>query len=168
MSQPQIDRRRPFARVGARLPRDVVPPPLGPIGSARELIRTIGRAAVARAYEMRLMASVAAKAPFHLAGGVDQSFGALTRVHASTAPTTRPVLPVHAFGGSTSSWSFVARTLSARGLTVDAMTDTPFGTSVEQLAERLRNLHGVGGRSLIRRSSPLKPAWHSERTGVGR
>jgi triacylglycerol lipase len=137
MSQPQVDRKRPFARVGVRLPRDVVPPPLGPIGSARKLIRTIGRAAAVQAYEVGLMASVAATAPLHLADGVDQSFGALTHVQASTAPTTRPVLLVHGFGGSTSSWSFVARTLSARGLTVDAMTYTPFGTSVEQLAERL-------------------------------
>jgi pimeloyl-ACP methyl ester carboxylesterase len=86
---------------------------------------------------MGLMTSVAATAALHLAGGVDQSFGALTHVHASTAPTTRPVLLVHGFGGSTSSWSFVARALSARGLTVDAMTYTLFGTSVEQLAERL-------------------------------
>jgi hypothetical protein len=45
MSQPQIGRRHPFARVGARLPRDMVPAPLGPIGRARKLIRTIGRAA---------------------------------------------------------------------------------------------------------------------------
>jgi pimeloyl-ACP methyl ester carboxylesterase len=168
MSQRQINRRRPFARVGARLPRDVVPRPIGPIGSARKLIRPIGRAAVVQAYEMRLMASVAATAPLHLAGGVHQSFGAPTRVQASTAPTTRPVLLVHGFGGDTSRWSFVTRMLSARGLAVDAMTDTPFGTSVEQLAERLRNLHSVGRRSPIRRSSPLKPVWHSESTGVRR
>ena len=47
------------------------------------------------------------------------------------------MLLVHGFGGGKSSWSVIARTLSARGLTVDAITYPPFGTSVEQLAERL-------------------------------
>ena len=47
------------------------------------------------------------------------------------------MLLVHGFGGTKSSWSFLARSLSARGLTVDAITYTPFGTSVEQLADRL-------------------------------
>src|ERR1700737_2547961 len=55
MSQPQIARRRPLALVGARLPSDVMPPPLGPIGTARRLIRTIGRAAIAQAYEVGLV-----------------------------------------------------------------------------------------------------------------
>ena len=112
-------------------------PRRGPFGSARKLIRTIGRAAMVQAYELGLMASVVATVPLHLAGGVDQTVGALPPVQASTAPTARPVLLVHGFGGTTSSWSFVARTLSARGVTVDAMTYTPFGTSVEQLADRL-------------------------------
>ena len=54
-----------------------------------------------------------------------------------TAPTTRPVLLVHGFAGTTSSWSLVAHTLRARGLTVEAMSYPPLGTSVEQLAEQL-------------------------------
>jgi triacylglycerol lipase len=138
MSQPQIDRRRPSAPVGARMPRDVMPPRLGRIGSARKLIRTIGRAAIVQAYEVGLMVSVAATAPLHLAGsGFDAASGALPPVRAHTAPTARPVLLVHGFGGTKSSWSFIVRTLSAHGLTVDAMTYTPFGTSVEQLADRL-------------------------------
>ena len=58
-------------------------------------------------------------------------------VQAHPAPTARPVLLVHGFGGTKSSWSYLARTLSASGLTVDAITYTPFGTSVEQLADRL-------------------------------
>jgi pimeloyl-ACP methyl ester carboxylesterase len=138
MSQPQIARRRPLALVGTRLPRDVMPPPLGPIGTARRLIRTIGRAAIAQAYEVGLMASVAATAPWHLAGGgFWPAVRALPAIDAHTAPTARPVLLVHGFGGAKSSWSFLARTLSAHGRTVDAMTYTPFGTSVEQLADRL-------------------------------
>src|ERR1700758_3185585 len=56
---------------------------------------------------------------------------------ARTAPTTRPVLLVHGLGGTKSSWSLIAQTLSARGLTVDAITYAPLGTSVEQLADQL-------------------------------
>jgi triacylglycerol lipase len=137
MSQAQIDRRRPSARVGARIPRDVMPP-LGPIGSARKLIRTMGRAAMVQACELGLMASVAATVPLQLAGGgLDPTVRVLPPVQTPTAPTARPVLLVHGFAGTASSWSFLARTLNARGLTVDAMTYTPFGTSVEQLADRL-------------------------------
>jgi pimeloyl-ACP methyl ester carboxylesterase len=47
------------------------------------------------------------------------------------------VLLVHGFAGTKSSWSSVAHTLGARGLTVEAMSYPPLGTSVEQLAERL-------------------------------
>jgi triacylglycerol lipase len=138
MSQPQIDRRRPSAPVGAPIPRDVMPPRLGRIGSTRRLIRTIGRAAVVQACELGLMASVAATVPLQLAGGgLDPGVGMLSPVQTRAAPTARPVLLVHGFGGTASSWSFLARTLRARGLTVDAMTYTPFGTSVEQLADRL-------------------------------
>src|SRR5258707_5898915 len=112
--------------------------PLAPIPRARKLVRTIGRAAVVQAYEVGLMASLVAKAPLHLAGGgFDPAFDALPPVQAHTAHTARPVLLVHGFGGTKSSWSFLARTLRARGLTVEAITYAPFGTSVEQLADRL-------------------------------
>src|ERR1700694_2413923 len=112
--------------------------PLAPIPRARTLVRTIGRAAMVQAYEVGLMASVVAMAPLHLAGGgFDPAFGTLPPVQAHTAPTTRPVLLVHGFGGTKSSWSLLARALRARGLTVEALTYTPLGTSVEQLADRL-------------------------------
>ena len=112
--------------------------PFGPIGGARRLVGRIGRAAMVQAYEVGLMASIAARAPLHLVGGgLDPAFGALPLLLAHPAPTARPVLLVHGFGGTKSSWSYLARTLSARGLTVDAITYTPFGTSVEQLADRL-------------------------------
>lgn len=108
------------------------------IGGARTLVRMIGRAAVVQAYEMALMASFAATAPLHLVGGgFDAPRDALPTVRAGTAPTTRPVLLVHGFGGTTSSWSLVARALRARGVTVEAITYTPFGTSVEHLADRV-------------------------------
>ena len=122
---------------GAQKRRDMMSP-LAPIPRARKLVRTIGRAAVVQAYEVGLMASLVAKAPLHLAGdGFDPAFGALPPVQAHTAHTARPVLLVHGFGGTKSSWSFLARTLRARGLRVEALTYTPFGTSVEQLADRL-------------------------------
>jgi triacylglycerol lipase len=110
---------------------------LGQIGGARKVVRTIGRAAMVQAYELGLMASVAAMAPLHLTGAFDTASDALPPVRAYTPPTARPVLLVHGLGGTKSSWSVVARTLSAQGLTVDAITYTPFGTSVEQLADRL-------------------------------
>ena len=91
-----------------------------------------------QAYELGLMASVAASVPLHLISGVfDPACDALPPVQANSAPTARPVLLVHGFGGTKSSWSLLARTLSARGLTVNAISYTPFGTSVEQLADRL-------------------------------
>ena len=112
--------------------------PFGPIGGARRLVGRIGRAAMMQAYEAGLMASIAARAPLHLVGGgLDPAFGALPMLLAHPAPTARPVLLVHGFGGTKSSWSSLAQALSARGLTVEAVTYTPIGTSVEQLADRL-------------------------------
>src|SRR5690242_9105911 len=118
-------------------PRDAVSRP-GPFGSARTVLRTIGRAAMVQAYELGMMASVVTMASLDLVGdGTDPAFDAFQRVPAHPSPSTRPVLLVHGLGGTKSSWSFVARTLAANGLTVDAFTYTPFGTSVEQLADRL-------------------------------
>ena len=138
MSQAQIDRTHQSARVsGSRKRADVKSWP-GPIGGARTAVRVIRRAAMVQAYEVALIASFAARVPLHLVGGgFDPARGPLPPVQAHTAPTARPVLLVHGFGGTKSSWSLLARTLSARGLTVDAITYPPFGTSVEQLADRL-------------------------------
>jgi pimeloyl-ACP methyl ester carboxylesterase len=102
------------------------------------LVRTLARAALVQASELGLMASTVTTASLRLAGGgTDPAFGVLQRVQAHPAPSTRPVLLVHGLGGTKSSWSFVARTLAAKGLTVDAITYTPFGASVERLAHRL-------------------------------
>jgi triacylglycerol lipase len=140
MSHAQINRGHQLAPFcGPRPRRDVVW--LGPIGSARTLVRRIGRTARAQAYELGLMAALAATMPLHLArGDSDRGLGALAPVPAHPAPAARPARPVllvHGLGGTKSSWSYLARTLSARGLIVDAITYPPFGTSVEQLADRL-------------------------------
>ena len=112
--------------------------PFGVFHAARAAVRMIGRTAKVHAYEVALMASLAAMAPLHLVGGgLDPSCGPRSPVQAHTAPTTRPVLLVHGLGGTKSSWSLLAQALSARGLTVEAVTYTPIGTSVEHLADRL-------------------------------
>ncbi len=102
------------------------------------MVRMIRRVAVVHAFEMALIVSVAAMAPLRLVGGGSHPAGSpLPSVQGHTAPAARPVLLVHGFCGTKSSWSFVTRSLTARGLTVDAMTYRPRGTSVEQLADRL-------------------------------
>jgi triacylglycerol lipase len=138
MLQAQIDRRHQPARICGVRTRGQVMSPFGVFHAARTAVRMIGRAAKVHAYEVALMASVAAMAPLHLVGGgLDPSCGPRSPVQAHTAPTTRPVLLVHGLGGTKSSWSLLAQALSARGLTVEAVTYTPIGTSVEQLADRL-------------------------------
>ncbi|MDT5070988.1 MAG: triacylglycerol lipase [Mycobacterium sp.] len=135
MSQAVVHNRHQSARVGARRRPDVVWP-RGAVGDARALFRIVGRAALVQTYEVALMASLAATVPLHLAGDrFDAGVSAPPKSH--SAPTTRPVLLVHGLGGTKSSWSFLARTLTARGMTVDAITYSPFGTSVEQVADRL-------------------------------
>jgi triacylglycerol lipase len=111
--------------------------PPGRFGEARALVRTIGRVGMVQAYELGQLASFVKAQSLHLTGGAtDPAFVALQRVQARP-PLTRPVLLVHGFGGAKSSWYFVARALAAKGLTVDAISYTPFGTSVERLADRL-------------------------------
>jgi hypothetical protein len=110
----------------------------GPIGGVLRLARTIGHVAVVQAFEVRLMASVAARAPLRLVGGgFDEALSDETLVQAQREPAARPVLLVHGFGGTKSSWSYLARTLCARGLIFDAISYSPFGTSVEQVADQL-------------------------------
>jgi pimeloyl-ACP methyl ester carboxylesterase len=137
MSHVQMEETQQSARNDVLRQRDAISPP-GPVRGARKLVRRIGHAAMVQASELRLMASVVTMASLHLVGGgTDRAFAALQRVPAHPASLTHPVLLVHGLGGTKSSWSFVARTLVAKGLAVDAITYTPFGTSVEQLADRL-------------------------------
>jgi triacylglycerol lipase len=135
MSQAVVHNRHQSARVGARRRPDVVWP-RGAVGDARALFRIVGRAALVQTYEVALMASLAATVPLHLAGALTPA-SKWSPAKSHSAPTTRPVLLVHGLGGTKSSWSFLARTLTARGMTVDAITYSPFGTSVEQVADRL-------------------------------
>jgi triacylglycerol lipase len=110
----------------------------GPIADASALALRIGRAAMVQAYEVARMVSVATTVPRHLFGGrPDPGWGGLQPVREQAASTARPVLLVHGFGGTKSSWTHLAKTLTARGLTFDAVTYAPFGTSVERLADRL-------------------------------
>ena len=111
MSQPQTNKRHHSARAGARRGRDVTSP-LGPIGGARTLVRMIGRAARVQAYEVGLMAALVAMAPLRLASDrFEPVVGTLSPVKAPGS-TACPVLLVHGFGGTKSSWSFLARSLS--------------------------------------------------------
>jgi triacylglycerol lipase len=112
--------------------------PPGRFGEARALVRTIGSTGMVRALELGQLASLVKTMSLRMAGGeTDPAFVAPQRIQGRPATSTRPVLLVHGFGGTKSSWYFVARALAAKGLTVDAISYTPFGTSVERLADRL-------------------------------
>ena len=100
----------------------------------RTLAAVIKRVAMVQATEVALMASVAARAPLRLTGtGIESMRPPLP----PTQLPGSPVLLVHGFCGTKSSLSPIAHCLSAQGLTVDTITYTPFGTSVERLADRL-------------------------------
>jgi triacylglycerol lipase len=112
--------------------------PLRVLKSACAVVRVGGRAAAVHAYEVGALASTAAMASLSFLGGsleLATSVPPHTRAHA--APTARPVLLVHGFGGTKSSWSVIAQALSDRGFTVDTITYGPLGNSVEQLADEL-------------------------------
>src|SRR6478736_5630991 len=95
MLQAQINRRHQPARICGVRTRGQVMSPFGVFDAARTAVRMIGRAAKVQAYEVALMASLAAMAPLHLVGGgFDPSCGPRSPVQAHTAPTTRPVLLV--------------------------------------------------------------------------
>ncbi|MDT5010907.1 MAG: triacylglycerol lipase, partial [Mycobacterium sp.] len=138
MSHAQIEERHRSTLVHDATRRRGAMSPPGRFGEARALVRTIGRAGLVQAYELGQLASLVKTMSLHLVGGeADPAFVALQRVQARPPTSTRPVLLVHGFGGAKSSWYFVARALAAKGLTVDAISYTPFGTSVERLADRL-------------------------------
>jgi len=138
MSQAQIDRRHRAAPVSDDRRRWAISPAQRGIGSARTLAEAIGRAAMVHASEVALMASLAARLPLRLIDArLDPTPDPLRSAEPQTAPPARPVLLIHGFCGTKSSWSLLARSLKARGLTFEAITYTPFRTSVDQLADRL-------------------------------
>jgi triacylglycerol lipase len=105
---------------------------------ARVAVQAVARAAVVHANEAAMLMSVVARAPLRMVGGRGESASNRSpHLKAHTAPATRPVLLVHGLAGTKSSWSLVAQTLSARGLTVDAIAYAPLGTSMERLADQL-------------------------------
>jgi triacylglycerol lipase len=138
MSKPQPMKRQQDEQICGSRRRLALTAALRVLGGARAAVHTVAGAAMVQANEVAMLMSVAAMAPLRLVGGGIESASGLTpHAKARTAPTTRPVLLVHGLGGTKSSWSLVAQTLSARGLTVDAIAYAPLGTSVEQLADRL-------------------------------
>jgi triacylglycerol lipase len=138
MSTPRPMRRQQDEQVCGSPRRVALRAALRVLGGARGAVHTMAGAAMVQANEVAMLMSVAAMAPLRLVGGSFESASGLTPyMKARTAPTTRPVLLVHGLGGTKSSWSLIAQTLSARGLTVDAITYAPLRTSVEQLADRL-------------------------------
>ncbi len=137
MSQAQPTTRQAARVCGSQRRMDMTAPP-HIRGCARAAVRMVARAARAQAHEAALLMSAAATVPRRLVrGDYESANGMSPRAIAHTAPTTRPVLLVHGFGGTKSTWSLVAQALRARGLTVETMTYPPLGTSVEQLAEQL-------------------------------
>jgi triacylglycerol lipase len=136
MSQAQPTTRQP-ARVGGSQRRMNMAARLrGPAG-ARSAVQMIARAATVQAHEAALLLSGVAMAPVRLVRGDCESANSASPQAKAHAAPKRPVLLVHGFGGAKSSWTLVAQALSSRGLTVDAMTYGPVGSSVEQLADRL-------------------------------
>ena len=107
------------------------------LDAARAAVQTVRRAAAVQANEAAMMMSTVAMAPLRMLGGSYDTASSSLTVKALTAPTTRPVLLVHGFAGTKSSWALVANALNARGVAVEAMSYPPVGTSVQQLAERL-------------------------------
>jgi triacylglycerol lipase len=104
----------------------------------RAAVQTVAHAAMVQVNEVAMLMSVAAMTPLRLIGGGFEPASRLSpHTKARPAPKAHPVLLVHGLGGTKSSWSVVAQTLSALGLTVETITYAPLGTSVEQLADQL-------------------------------
>jgi triacylglycerol lipase len=98
------------------------------LDAARAAVQTVRRAAVVQANEAAMMMSTVAMAPLRMLGGSYDTASSSLTVKALTAPTTRPVLLVHGFAGTKSSWALVANALNARGVAVEAMSYPPVGT----------------------------------------
>ena len=112
--------------------------PRSVIDGARGAVRIAGSAAKTHLNELAMVASVAATAPLRLVRlDPDIAGDPLPPDQAFSASAPRPVLLVHGYCGSKSSWSLIARTLRDRGLIVKAFTYGPIGTSVECLADGL-------------------------------
>ena len=98
--------------------------PFGVFDAARTAVRMIGRAAKVQAYEVALMASVAAMAPHDTWSAAASTPHAVRDRQSRRTPHPRraPCCSCTALGGTKYSWSLLAQALSARGLTVEAVT----------------------------------------------
>jgi pimeloyl-ACP methyl ester carboxylesterase len=106
--------------------------------SACAAVRIGGNAAAVQAYEVAALSSTMAMAPLHLVGGGFEPASSLSpQTKTQAVRAARPVLLVHGFGGTKSSWSVIAQTLSDRGFMVDMIGYSPLGSSVEHLADEL-------------------------------
>jgi len=136
MSQAQSTTSEPARARSSRTRMDMTARPRG-LGGARAALNTMARAARVHAHEAASLLSVPAMAPVRRVRGDYAAEETVSPLAKAGAASGRPVLLVHGFGGTKSSWTLVAQALSARGVSVDAMTYAPLGNSVEQLADKL-------------------------------
>jgi triacylglycerol lipase len=138
MSKPRSTRSRQGEQVCDSPRRGELTAAMRVLVGARGAVQTAARAAIVHATEVFMMMSAVVTTSRRLVGGgLEPASGLSSRMNPCTAPTTCPVVLVHGLCGSRSSWSAVAQTLSARGMTVDAVAYSPLGPSVAQLADQL-------------------------------
>ncbi|AGB24580.1 PGAP1-like protein [Mycobacterium sp. JS623] len=138
MSKPQPTSRQQDEPVHGSSRRAELMAAMRVLVGARAVVETAARAALVQATEVAMMMSAAANTSRCLVGGgLERASSLSPQMQPCTAPWTCPVLLVHGFGGTRSSWSVVAQTLSARGLSVYAVAYAPFGVSVARLADEL-------------------------------
>src|SRR3954453_11504 len=73
--------------------------------SVRAVVRMVGRAAAVHAYEVGALASTVAMAPLSVVGVLEPASRVPPRTKGHAAPTARPVLLFHGFGGTRPRWS---------------------------------------------------------------
>ena len=152
MSQAESTTREPARARTARTRMDMTVRPRG-LGGARAALKMAARAARAHAHEAALLLSVPAMAPLRHVRGDYAAEETVSPLAEAEAASGRPVILVHGFGGTKSSWTLIAQALSARGVSVSAMTYAPLGNSVEQLADKLivqveKTLSGTGAKKV--------------------
>jgi triacylglycerol lipase len=138
MSQVRSPERPRAERVYAARKQNGPTTPQGVLGAVRAAVQTVRRAAVVQGNEAAMLLSTVTMAPLRLlGGGYDTASSSSPTVKVLTGPSNRPVLLVHGFAGTKSSWASVIHALKGCGVTVEAMSYPPLRTSVKQLAERL-------------------------------
>ena len=110
---------------------------LSPLGAARPLAIAAARAAGAHVREVGVLAALALAPLVGVGSGFDHAVDALPPTATRGTPEARPVVLVHGLGATKRCWFALARALRQYGMTVDAISYRPLGTSVEQIAERL-------------------------------